>query len=87
MTPKITEEMRLALDERPGEPVMVEDDRTQQVYVLIPQESLPLLWDSYVRREVEQGLAAVDRGDVIDWDPDRIKAEGRRSLAERSPSQ
>lgn len=85
MTPKITEEMRRALEESPGQPVTVEDDRIQKVYVLIGQDSLPSLWEGYVRREVERGLAAVDHGDVVAWDAEKIKAEGRRAVSEHPP--
>lgn len=40
MTPRITDEMRQALLEHPGEPVTVEDDETHARYVLIA-------WDQF----------------------------------------
>lgn len=39
MAPKITPEIRKALNAQPGEPVLVEDDETQNVYVLVDQHT------------------------------------------------
>ncbi len=50
MTPKITQEMREALQQRQGHPIEVEDDQTKKFYVLVAREEF--------RRE--GGNAAVD---------------------------
>lgn len=47
-------------------------------------ESFATLWEDYIRREVERGLAAIDRGEIEDWDIESIKAEGRR-IREHGP--
>jgi len=85
MTPKLTDEQRAALAANPGRPLRVEDGETHKVYVVLSEESLPTLWEDYIRREVARGLAAADRGDVEDWDVDSIKSEGRQILEGRRP--
>ena len=39
MTPKLSDDQRKAIEQYPGQPVTVEDDRTQAVYVLLPIET------------------------------------------------
>ena len=85
MTPKLTDEQRAALAANPGQPLRVEDGETHKVYVVVSEESLPTLWEDYIRREVAQGLAAADRGEVEDWDVDSIKSEGRQILEGQRP--
>ncbi|MFH1264689.1 MAG: hypothetical protein ABIK89_03135 [Planctomycetota bacterium] len=80
MTPKLTDEQRLALEANPGTPLRVEDPQTHKRYLILSEECLPTLWEDYIRREVEKGLAAADRGEVEDWDVQSIKSEGRRIL-------
>ncbi len=80
MTPKLTHEQRAALAANPGRPLRVEDETTNKVYVVVSEESLPTLWDDYIRRELARGLAAAERGDVEDWDVDSIKSEGRQPI-------
>ena len=36
-----------------------------------------------LRREIDVGLRELERGECDDWDPEEIKAEGRRLLAAR----
>lgn len=38
MVVKLSDELRTALDQHPGEPLTLEDDRTHRNYVLIPAE-------------------------------------------------
>ena len=85
MTPKLTDEQRVALAANPGKPLRVEDGQTHKIYLVLSEESLPTLWEDYIRREVARGLAAADRGDVEDWDVDSIKSEGRQILQGRRP--
>jgi len=85
MSPTITEEQRQALQQNPGQPVRVRDEKTDQVYLLFGAEGMSALWDEYIRREVEQGLAEIDRGEVEDWEVESVKAEGRRILDRQDP--
>jgi hypothetical protein len=34
-----------------------------------------------LRRELDRGTADIDAGRLVDWDPERIKREGRERLA------
>lgn len=84
MVPKITDEQRKAIEARPGEPVRLEDDETNRVYILVEESQAPQLYERWLRDQLQQGFDASDRGEVADWDPERIKAEGRRRLSQRS---
>ena len=86
MTPKLSEELRVALQANPDKPLRVEDEQTNRVYLVLSEEALPSFWADYIRREVTKGLDAIDRGEVEDWDVESIKAEGRRILEQRPPS-
>ena len=85
MIPKLTDEQRVALEANPGKPLRVEDGQTHKIYLVLSEESLPTLWEDYIRREVAKGLAAADRGDVEEWDIESIKSEGRQILEGRRP--
>ncbi len=80
MAPKITEQIRNAVKEHPGQPIKLQDEQTQKVYLLIDESAMPSLWEEYIRQEVGKGLAAIDRGEVEDWDVESVKAEGREVL-------
>ncbi len=85
MTPKLTKELRLALQASPGKPLRVEDEETHKVYLVMSEETLPTLWEDYIRREVKRGLDAIGRGEVEDWDIESIKTEGRHVLKQGPP--
>jgi antitoxin ParD1/3/4 len=51
--------------------------------LLRDRDELRLLAVDDLRREVQKGLDQLDRGESVLLDPERIKAEGRRRLAER----
>lgn len=51
--------------------------------LLRDRDELRLLAVEDLRREVQKGLDQLDRGESVLLDPERIKAEGRRRLAER----
>jgi len=78
MAPKLTDEQRLALESRPGQPVEIEDDRTQRIYILVARDDFQSLCDERLRRELEVGFEQADRGDVADWDLDEMLNEARR---------
>jgi len=84
MTPKLTKEMRAALEKHPNEPVSVEDDRTHKVYLLIEQDRARDLLDQWLRSELQIGFEQANRGDITPWHPDRIKSEGRRRLQDNT---
>jgi hypothetical protein len=80
MAPKITEEMRAALAQQPGRPVKVVDDVTQRVYVLVDAEHAKALTEQWIREQLQIGLEAADRGEVVPFDVEAIKASGRSVL-------
>jgi hypothetical protein len=61
MAPKLTDEQRLALESRPGQPVEIEDDHTQRVYILVARDDFQSLCDERLRRELEVGFEQADR--------------------------
>ncbi len=85
MTPKLTDEKRLALQANPGKPLRLEDEQTQKVYLVMSEETLPALWEDITRCEVKKGLDAIDRGEVEDWEIESIKAEGHQILEQGPP--
>jgi hypothetical protein len=86
MTPKITDEQRRAIEAHPGEPVRVEDDKTHRTYILVEESRAPKLHERWLRQQLEAGFDAAARGEFVAWDPDRIKDEGRRRLADTPPA-
>lgn len=80
-TPKLTDEMRQALASRPAGPIPIEDDQTQNVYVLLTKEDYCRLHDDYVRRELQVAFDQVDRGDVSELDMDALLVEAHRRHA------
>jgi hypothetical protein len=60
MKAKLTHEIRLALREHPGEPVTVEDDQTQKVYVLVDQDVHRRAMAAL--RQQDDDLASLQRG-------------------------
>lgn len=82
MTLKLTNEQLAAVKSRlPGQPVQFEDEETQERFWLIPVDGLPALWADYVRGEVERGLTAIERGDVVPWDPEALKQLARTTAS------
>ncbi len=81
MTPKLTKELREALQREPTKPLRVQDDETNRVYVIFDEQALPTLWDDYIRKEVHHGLAAIARGEVEEWDIEATIAEAKRRHA------
>jgi hypothetical protein len=80
--PPITPEMRAALVASGGAPIQVQDPETQQVYVMEPVVEITLD-EQYIRERIEEGLADIEAGRVVPWDPERIKRLGREWLAAR----
>jgi hypothetical protein len=76
-----------ALAANGGQPLLFEHPDTLQVYKLSKEHVEIALDDEYVNRMLAEGIAAVDAGQVVPWDPERIKQEGRRLLAQRRAQQ
>jgi hypothetical protein len=81
--PQLTPEQREALAASGGLPVHVEDPDTHRLYVLVEQPQDGELDEEYIRDELTKGIAAIEAGERVPWDPERIKQEGRRRLAAR----
>jgi hypothetical protein len=77
MTPRITAEMRAALAKFPRRPVEVRDDESRKVYLLVDAESGRALTEQWLREQIQIGLDAANRGDIVAFDADAIKAQGR----------
>lgn len=82
MMPKITPEMREALEQHPGRPVAVEDDETKKKYLLVDAESGRAVAEEWIRDQLQVGLDAAARGIVADFDPEAIKSAGRERLGQ-----
>jgi hypothetical protein len=83
---KLTEEMRQALAVRPTGPIPIEDEKTQNQYVLLTKDDYFRLHDDYLRRELQVAFDQVDRGEVSDLDMDALLAEAHRRHAARQSS-
>ncbi|MEX0613992.1 MAG: hypothetical protein WD738_06675 [Pirellulales bacterium] len=81
--PQLTPEQRQAIADSGGLPVHVEDPDTHKLYVLVEHPQGVPLDDEYIRDELTKGIAALEAGERVPWDPERIKQEGRRRLAAR----
>jgi hypothetical protein len=84
MIPKLTPEMRTALQEHSGRPVKVEDEQSRKVYLLVEEKAVGQLLEQWLCRELQVGFDQAARGEVVEWNADRIKSEGRRRLREQS---
>jgi hypothetical protein len=80
---QLTPEQRAAVLANPGETVHIADEATQKVYLLLEQGAFPELEEEFVRARLEEGFAAIDRGEVEQWDAASIKVEGRKILKAR----
>ncbi|MBA4104501.1 MAG: hypothetical protein C0485_02000 [Pirellula sp.] len=80
MTLKLTPEQRVAIEaQSPGRPIQVEDEQTKRVYWLVSQEDVPSLWTDYLHHQVEAGLQAIAKGEIVDWNPEAMKERARQA--------
>jgi hypothetical protein len=79
--PKLTDEMRQAIESSPSGSIPIQDEQTNQFFVLLPQNDYVRLHDDYLRRELQIAFDQVDRGEVSDLDMDAILAEAHRRYA------
>jgi hypothetical protein len=82
--PHLTPEQREAIVASGGLPIHIEDPETHKLYVLLEQSAA--IDDSYIRDELAKGIAEIEAGERVEWDPERVKLEGRRRLAARKNS-
>jgi len=80
---ELTPGQREALLAQPDAPVYISDAETRKVYVIFEKGRFPELEEQYVRDRLEEGFAAIERGEVEDWDSASIKAKGRKILKQR----
>ena len=81
---KKSDELQQALDQEHGAPVYLVGLDGEATHVLLSIDDARRMFDDYLRRELQIGFDQADRGELVDWDPDRIKAEGREILKQRS---
>ena len=84
MTPKLSDEQRLAIQHRDGGPVEVEDDRTKRVYVLLARDEFDHLVEDQLKRELKIGFDQADAGDIGDWDLEEMLQGARHRHASDS---
>jgi hypothetical protein len=82
--PKLTDEMRQALAAHPSATIPIEDEQTQNFYVLLTKDDYCRLQDDYYLGELQVAFDQVDRGEVSGLDMNAIIAEAnRRHVARR----
>lgn len=81
--PQLPPELSQAIFAAGGLPVRVVDPQSQRIFVLTEQTTTSADHAAWIRNEIDRGLAAIDRGEVADWAPERIKTVGRQQLADR----
>ncbi len=69
MNAKLTSEQRQAIEQHPGQPVLVEDDKTKRVYVIVDQQTHERAMRALQRQEedvaaIQTGLDAAAAGQV-----------------------
>lgn len=77
MTPKLTPEMRAALQAHQARPIEVEDDQTQRVYILVERGRARDLLDRWIADELDLAEADVAAGRVVPWDKDGLLSRAR----------
>ena len=83
--PHLTPEQREAIAASGGLPIQLEDPETHKVYVLVEQPRGVPPGDQYIQDQLSKGIAALEAGERISWDPERLKQEGRRAAARKAP--
>ena len=81
---KKSDELQQALDQGQGALVYLVSLDGEATHVVLSIDDARRMFDDYLRRELQVGFDQADRGEFVDWDPDKIKAEGREILQRRS---
>ena len=86
MAAKVTkiDELQQALEQEHGAPVYLVGLDGETTHVVLPIDDARHMFDDYLRRELQVGFDQADRGEFVEWDPERLKAEGRERLQRRS---
>jgi hypothetical protein len=79
-----TDEQHRVLQTERESPVVIVDSQGKATHVVLPIEDARRMLDSRLAQELQIGFDQADRGEWVEWDPERIKAEGRRLLHQRS---
>jgi hypothetical protein len=80
-------EFSQAIASNGGQPLVFEDLETSRIYKLVEVPVKVTLDEAYVNERLDEAIVAIEAGQVVPWDPERIKREGRRLLAERRAQQ
>lgn len=87
MTPKLTEEMRQALEQRSAGPVEIPDDKSQRVYVLIDSElhqrAMTALQQQQDWESIQRGIAEADAAEGISLEEADARIRGRLGFSSR----
>jgi hypothetical protein len=75
---QLSPEQRQAILACPGEPIHIEDEQTQKVYLLLEEGVLPKLEESYIRQGLDLARQQIASGQVSTVTAEDIKAEARR---------
>jgi hypothetical protein len=81
--PQLTPEQLEVVAASGGLPVHLEDPETHKIYVLVERPEGRVLNDDYIRDQLSKGIAALEAGQRVSWDPERVKRDGRERLAQR----
>ena len=81
METHITNEQKQALEQNDG---IVEADDVILMRVDLFRDMLGFTSDDELREQLEIGFDQADRGQLVAWNPDKIKAEGRRRLQKKN---
>jgi hypothetical protein len=84
---QLTPEQCQAIAASGGLPIHVEDPDTHKLYVLVEHPQNAPLDQAYIDKELAKGIAAIEAGELIAWDPERIKLEGRKRRPARNASE
>ncbi|MEX2186217.1 MAG: hypothetical protein WD875_05470 [Pirellulales bacterium] len=79
----LTDELREALRQNPGQPLQIHDEQSQKDYLLIEAEAATHLMGDWLRQAIDEGVRAVEEGRVFDWNPEDTIRRGRERLAQR----
>ena len=81
-----TDEQQRVLQTQP-EAVVIVNSEGKATHVVLPIDEARRVLDERLRRELQVGFDQADRGEWVEWDPEKIKEEGRRRLASQSSAE
>lgn len=75
MPPKLTPEMREALAAHQGQPIEIQDDQTQRVYILVARDQAREQLDQWVMRQLLAAESDISEGRVVPWNKEQVLAQ------------